>query len=154
MKKIIYLTFMLLLLTINVCTIEVHAEGQTFSEFTKEKLGIDSFGEEIVPEEANYTTIDEEYYNLDTLDLIQLVLINMVLTMVAYMAIPIIIRIRNDSALDKKKASKVALTNAIVVGSIIAVIEIINSGKWTPAACITYYYINRYVLSYKRKGPE
>jgi len=132
---------------------DINPAGMTFGEYTRAKLGEDAFKEEQTNSTPTTTTTEnKEDFQLDLLELLIVFSLNFAVTILSYMLIPAIIRIKNHSALDKKKATKVALINSIVVGLVWAVITISAGGEWNATTCVLYYFVNRFVLSYKRKG--
>jgi len=80
------------------------------------------------------------------------ILISLLLTVVAYLAFPLISLLINGGKFPKKKAHKIALWNSIVLGLIfcIATIEISDGNStWNAGPAFLYYWINRAILTDK-----
>lgn len=176
MKKFfaIILLVLLLLPIMSVNASEVTIEpisGESFSEYTERKLRAEAealgmtyeeymeykFGEDETEEVIQEIEPVEESDKAESIKFIINVvafLLGFAFSVFAYVFVPIIIRLCKRTAYDKKSASKIALINSIVVGFIFAVLTINLGGQWNPAPAILYYFLNRFILSYKRKEQE
>ena len=80
---------------------------------------------------------------------IQELVISLIITIFAYLAIPIFIR-WYFGRIDKKAATKYAIINSIVVRLIFLVIELAIGGEvGNMAAAVTYFFIARWIMSKK-----
>lgn len=122
---------------------KAEAAGMTYKEYMQMQ-NIDTKDEQAT------TAIDKADDKEFKLDMPKL-LIAFLTTVLIYTVVPVVIRICHKTALDKKKAFKIALTNSIIIGSISAIITINAGGKWVGYACVLYFFINRFILSYKGK---
>lgn len=88
------------------------------------------------------------------------ILFSLIITIVAYMIIPIIIRIIKKEPLDKRKSFIISLINSIVIGIIFYVIKIETienyTGGLSAGPMFLYYFINKWLLekNFKRKNKE
>lgn len=80
-----------------------------------------------------------------------LIIINLILTMICYMAYPLIRLKINKGRFIPKQAKRIALWNAIIVGGIFLVISSVNGQTWTGGAAFLYYWINEAILTDKNK---
>jgi hypothetical protein len=80
-----------------------------------------------------------------------LIITNIILTAICYMAYPLIRLKMNKGGFNPKKSQTIALWNAIIVGGMFLVISSANGQRWTGAATFLYYYINKSVLTDKNK---
>ena len=78
-------------------------------------------------------------------------LLSLVLTVIAYMAFPLIRLLINHGKFEKKRAKKIALWNSIVVGAFFCILTISgDSGStWNAAPAFLYYWINSAILTDK-----
>ena len=88
----------------------------------------------------------------------QKMILSLVATIFLYLLVPIIIRFKHKKALEKKKATKIALINSIIVGLMCLIISAIQGNTWTPITATLYFFVNRYLLTvgnkYKAKIKE
>jgi len=85
------------------------------------------------------------------------IIISLLLTVVAYLAFPLIRLLINGGKFPKKKAHKIALWNSIVLGLIfcIATIEISDGNStWNAGPAFLYYWINRAILTDKNTDDD
>lgn len=75
----------------------------------------------------------------------------LIITAIAYMAVPMIMLASNGGKFPKKKANKIALWNSIIVGILFLIITISleATAGWTAAPAILYYCINFAIISEK-----
>ena len=78
-----------------------------------------------------------------------IIILSLALTAFAYMAFPVLRLILNGGKFEEKKAKKIALWNAIVVGAIFLIATTEEGGTWSGGAAILYYFINRALLTDK-----
>ena len=77
-------------------------------------------------------------------------LLGLLVTAIVYMAIPMIMLLRNHGKFDKKKAKKIALWNSIILGAIFLIITAsMGVGAWSAAPAVLYYWINSAILTGK-----
>ena len=77
------------------------------------------------------------------------------LTMIFYMGFPLIKLWINQGKFEKKKAKKIALWNSIIVGGCFFILSFLmyeGGVAWSAAPAVTYYFINRAILT--DKNPE
>ena len=75
--------------------------------------------------------------------------ISFLITIIAYMAIPMILLLVNGKKFEQKKAKKIALWNSLILGFIFFVIASDNGIAWNAAPAMIYYWINSAILSQK-----
>ena len=77
--------------------------------------------------------------------------LSLILTIIAYMAFPLIRLWMNHGKFEKKRAKKIALWNSIVVGAFFCILTVVgDSGStWNAAPAFLYYWINCAVLTDK-----
>lgn len=82
--------------------------------------------------------------------------LSLILTIVAYMAFPLIRLLINHGRFEKKRAKKIALWNSIVVGAFFCILTVSgDSGStWNAAPAFLYYWINCAVLTDKNAPSE
>ena len=82
--------------------------------------------------------------------------LSLILTIVAYMAFPLIRLLINHGRFEKKRAKKIALWNSIVVGAFFCILTVSgDSGStWNAAPAFLYYWINCAVLTDKNATSE
>ena len=83
--------------------------------------------------------------------------LSFILTIIAYLAFPIIKLLMNQGKFEKKRAKRIALWNSIVVGAIFCIITIATSdvgNTWNAAPAVLYYFINCAILTEKNAHPE
>ena len=75
--------------------------------------------------------------------------LSLILTIVAYMAFPLIRLLINHGRFEKKRAKKIALWNSIVVGAFFCILTVSgDSGStWNAAPAFLYYWINCAILT-------
>lgn len=75
----------------------------------------------------------------------------LIITAIAYMAVPMIMLASNGGKFPKKKANKIALWNSVVVGIIFLIITISleATAGWTPLPAFLYYWINSAIIMEK-----
>ena len=76
-------------------------------------------------------------------------LLSLVLTVIAYMAFPLIRLLINHGRFEKKRAKKIALWNSIVVGACFCILTIDGGSTWNAAPAFLYYWINSAILTDK-----
>lgn len=82
-------------------------------------------------------------------------LLGLLVTAIAYMAVPMIMLYRNNGGFDKKKAKKIALWNSIILGVIFFSITIsMGGGAWSAGPAVLYYGINSAILTSKKATPN
>ena len=76
---------------------------------------------------------------------------SLIITAIAYMAVPMIMMASNGGKFPKKKANKIALINSLVVGVLFLIITISleATAGWSAAPAILYYGINFAIISEK-----
>lgn len=80
------------------------------------------------------------------------IMLSLILTVIAYMAFPLIRLLINGGRFPKNRAHKIALWNSIVLGSLfcITTIAVSEDGTlWNAAPAVLYYWINRSILTDK-----
>ena len=89
-------------------------------------------------------------------DLFASLFLSLILTIVAYMAFPLIRLWMNHGKFEKKRAKKIALWNSIVVGAFFCILTVSgDSGStWNAAPAFLYYWINCAVLTDKNATSE
>ena len=75
------------------------------------------------------------------------VLTNILLTMGAYIAFPVIRLLINGKKFDKKQAQKIALWNSIVWGIIFCIATTASGATWNAGAAVIYYFLNKAILT-------
>ena len=82
--------------------------------------------------------------------------LSLILTIVAYMAFPLIRLLINHGRFEKKRAKKIALWNSIVVGAFFCILTVSgDSGStWNAAPAFLYYWINCAILTNKNAPSE
>ena len=82
--------------------------------------------------------------------------LSLILTIIAYMAFPLIRLWMNHGKFEKKRAKKIALWNSIVVGAFFCILTVAgDSGStWNAAPAFLYYWINCAVLTDKNATAE
>lgn len=87
-----------------------------------------------------------------------LIFLSLLLTVVSYMAFPMIKLMINHGRFEKKRAKKIALWNSIIVGAIFCVLTFALSEPggtaWNAAPAFFYYLINCVVLTDKNAEAE
>ena len=122
---------------------KAEAAGMTYEEYMQMQNN-DTNDEQVI---TDVDKVDDKEFKLDMPKL----LIAFFATVLIYTIVPVAIRICHKTALDEKKAFKIALINSIIIGSISAIITINTGMNWAVSACVLYFFINRFILSYKRK---
>ncbi len=79
------------------------------------------------------------------------VLGSLLITAIAYMAVPMIMMASNGGKFPKKKANKIAIWNSVIVGILFLIITISveATAGWTPTPAFLYYWINRAIITEK-----
>ena len=82
--------------------------------------------------------------------------LSLILTIVAYMAFPLIRLLINHGRFEKKRAKKIALWNSSVVGAFFCILTVSgDSGStWNAAPAFLYYWINCAILTDKNAPSE
>ena len=82
--------------------------------------------------------------------------ISLILTVISYMAFPLIRLWMNHGKFEKKRAKKIALWNSIVVGAFFCILTVSgDSGStWNAAPAFLYYWINCAILTDKNASTE
>ena len=86
-----------------------------------------------------------------------LLFLNFILTIVFYMAFPLVSLLVNSGRFEKKRARRIALWNSIIVGAICCVITITNSPEnttWSGGPAFLYYFINSAILTDKSQSSK
>lgn len=76
-------------------------------------------------------------------------ILSLILTAVAYLVFPIIKLIINQGKFERKRASKIALWNSVVLGAFFCILTIDQGGVWNAAPAFLYYAINCAILTDK-----
>ncbi len=99
---------------------------------------------------AKYVSQNEERIN-EMDELFANLLLSLILTIIAYMAFPLIRLLINHGKFEKKRAKKIALWNSIVVGAFFCILTVSgDSGStWNAAPAFLYYWINCAILTDK-----
>ena len=89
-------------------------------------------------------------------ELLASLFLNLILTIAAYMAFPLIRLLINQGKFEKKRAKKIALWNSIIVGAFFCFLTFSgNSGStWSAAPAVLYYWINCAILTDKKASTE
>lgn len=90
------------------------------------------------------------------MDLFISLLFSLILTVISYMAFPLIRLWMNHGKFEKKRAKKIALWNSIVVGAFFCILTVSgDSGStWNAAPAFLYYWINCAILTDQNASPE
>ena len=91
------------------------------------------------------------------MDLLLNLLLSLILTVIAYLAFPIIRLVINHGKFTKKQAKKIALWNSIIVGAFFCIVTIATSDSgttWNAAPAVLYYFINCAILTDKNAEKE
>lgn len=79
------------------------------------------------------------------------VLIGIILTAVAYMAVPFSYMMFNlwktGERFEKSAAKRISLINSIIIAAFFLVVTSLSGGEWRLLPAIVYYYINCLVLT-------
>ena len=98
----------------------------------------------------NGFTFASKDYNFSSSSFFSLFMENLIITILSYMIIPIIFRIKKKEGYEKKTALKIALINSIVVWFIYCLIKASQNMKQISGAAFLYFGIN-YAILIKRK---